>query len=123
MIQAFLPLLPDLGHVFAGEPPPPTRPALDPEHEKRRRFEVLAHFLTNQAGKHPILLVLEDLHWSDDISLEFLHYLARRCVLHPLLILLTYRSEEMRQGLRHFLAQLDRELLAQECSLARLTGD
>jgi predicted ATPase len=91
MAQAFLPLLPDLGHVFVGEPPPPTRPAFDPEQEKRRRFEVLAHFLTTQAGKHLILLVVEDLHWSDDISLEFLHYLARRCALHPFLILLTSR--------------------------------
>jgi predicted ATPase/DNA-binding NarL/FixJ family response regulator len=121
--QAFLPLLPDLGHVFAGEPPPPTRPSLDPEQERRHRFEFLAHFLTSQARMHPILLVVEDLHWSDDTSLEFLHYLARRCAIHPLLLLLTYRSDEVRPSLRHFLAQLDRERLAQEVSLARLSRD
>jgi DNA-binding CsgD family transcriptional regulator len=123
MAQAFLPLLPDLGHVLVGESPPPTGPPLDPEQEKRRRFEVLAHFLSTQPGKHPILLVVEDLHWSDDISLEFLHYLARRCSTHPLLLLLTYRSEEIRKPLRHFLAQLDREHLAQDIPLARLTRD
>ena len=122
MAQAFLPLLPDLGHVLVGESPPPARPSLDSEQEKRRRFEVLAHFLTTQAGKHPILLVVEDLHWSDDISLEFLHYLARRCAPHPLLLLLTYRSEEMHQGLRQEMAHLDREHLAQEIPLARLIG-
>jgi DNA-binding CsgD family transcriptional regulator len=121
--QTFLPLLPDLGHVLAGGPPPSTLTPLDPEQEKRRRFETLAQFLTGQAGKRPVLCVLEDLHWSDDTSLEFLHYLARRCATHRLLLLLTYRSDEVRSSLRHFLAQLDRERLAQEFLLARLTRD
>ncbi|HET8853383.1 MAG TPA: AAA family ATPase [Ktedonobacteraceae bacterium] len=120
MLEAFLPLLPELGHLLAGEPFPQTSPSLDPEQEKRRRFETLAYFLTGQAGKHPVLLVVEDLHWSDDTSLEFLHYLARRCAVSPLLLMLTYRSDEVRPRLRHFLAQLDREHLAQEISLARL---
>ncbi len=121
MVQAFLPLLPDLGHLLAGEPPQLASPLLDPEQEKRHRFEILAQFLTNQAREHPVLCVLEDLHWSDDTSLEFLHYLARRCTSHPFLLLLTYRSDEVRPGVRHFLAQLDREHLAQEISLVRLT--
>jgi len=118
--QAFLPLLPDAGHLLPDVPPVPALASLDPEQEKRRRFEILADFLTAQAVEHPVLLVVEDLHWSDDTSLEFLHYLARRCAAHPLLLLLTYRSDEVRPSLRHFLAQLDRERLAQEVSLARL---
>jgi DNA-binding CsgD family transcriptional regulator len=121
--QAFFSLLPDVGHVLAGGPPPSILPALDAEQEKRRRFEILAHFLTSQASAHPALLVVEDLHWSDDTSLEFLHYLSRRCAAHRLLLLLTYRSDEVHPGLRHFLAQLDRERLTQEIPLARLTRD
>src|SRR6266496_3158284 len=39
----------------------------------------------------------------------------------PLLVLLTYRSDEVQPGLSHFLAHLDRERLAQECALAPLT--
>src|SRR6266516_3964083 len=117
VVQAFLPLLPDLGYLFAGGTPLPTLSSFDPEQEKRRRFEILTHFLTSQASTHPVLLVLEDLHWSDDTSLEFLHYLARRCAAHRLLLLLTYRSDEVRPSLRHFLAHLDRERLAKEnCS-------
>ncbi len=123
VVQAFLPLLPDLGYVFAGGTPLPTLSSLDPEQEKRRRFEILTHFLTSQASMHPVLLVLEDLHWSDDTSLEFLHYLARRCAAHRLLLLLTYRSDEVRPSLRHFLAHLDRERLVKESLLARLTRD
>ncbi len=121
--QTFLPLLPDVGHLLPDVTPLPTLISLDPEQEKRRRFETLAHFLTRLAGAHPVLLVVEDLHWSDDISLECLHYLARRCSAHRLLLLLTYRSDEVRPSLRHFLAQLDRERLAQETLLARLTRD
>jgi AAA ATPase domain len=49
----FLPLLPDLGHVLPSAPPPPTLPSLDPEHEKRHRFEILAHFLSSQTETHP----------------------------------------------------------------------
>ncbi len=119
--QVFLPLFPEVGHVLAGIPPAPAMTALDPEQEKRRLFETLAHFLTSQDGAHPLLLVVEDLHWSDDTSLEFLHYLARRCAAHRLLLLLTYRSDEVRPSLRHFLAQLDRERLVQEILLAPLT--
>jgi predicted ATPase len=116
-------LLPDLDPVLVGKPAATTRPLLDPEQEKRRRFEVLTHFLIKQAGTHPTLLVVEDLHWSDETSLEFLHYLARRSTAHRLLILLTYRSDERQASLRHFLAYLDRERLAQECSLAPLTRE
>ena len=97
--------------------------SFDPEQEKRRLFTALAQFFTGQATKQPVLLIIEDIHWSDDTSLEFLYYLARRCSAHPLLLLLTYRSDEVRPSLRHFLAQLDRERLAQETSLAHLTRD
>jgi DNA-binding CsgD family transcriptional regulator len=121
--QAFLPLLPDIGHLLADGTSPSTLTALDPEQEKRRRFETLTHFLTSQTRVCPMLLVVEDLHWSDDTSLEFLHYLARRCSASPVLLLLTYRSDEVRPSLGHFLAQSDRERLAQEISLARLTRD
>ena len=54
-VQAFLPLLPDLGHVLAGSPPPSVLTSLDPEQEKRRRFETLAQFLTSQAEKRSVL--------------------------------------------------------------------
>jgi DNA-binding CsgD family transcriptional regulator len=97
--------------------------SLDPEQEKRRLFTALAQFFIGQATKQPVLLIIEDIHWSDDTSLEFLHYLARRCSAYPLLLLLTYRSEEVRPSLRHFLAQMDRERLAQEISLTRLARD
>ena len=109
--------------------PPATAPlpSPDPEQEKRLLFAALAQFFLNQAAKRPLLLVIEDIHWSDDTSLEFFLYLAKRCAgsgypqALPLQLLLTYRSDEVRPGLAHFLAQLDREHLAQEILLGRLT--
>lgn len=86
-------LLPDV------VPLPPDRVPMsssDPEQEKHRLFAALTQFFTGQAMKQPVLLIIEDIHWSDDTSLEFLYYLARRCSAHPLLLLLTYRSDEVR---------------------------
>lgn len=123
LAQVFLPVLPEMSQVLAAHALSALLPPLDGELEKRRRFETLAHFLTHQTLAHPLLLVVEDLHWSDDTSLEFLHYLARRCPAHPLLLLLTYRSEEVHPGLGHLLAHLDRERLAHEYSLAPLTRE
>jgi DNA-binding CsgD family transcriptional regulator len=114
-------LLPDVVHLFHDLTVLPPLPSLDPEQEKRRLFAALAHFFLIQAAEQPLLLVVEDLHWSDDTSLELLQYLARRCATQPLLVLLTYRSDEVRPALSHWLAELDREHLGQEVALTRLT--
>jgi DNA-binding CsgD family transcriptional regulator len=94
---------------------------LEPEQDKRRLVVALTQFFTSLAAKQPVLLIVEDLHWSDETSLEFLHALARRCVAYPLLLVLTYRSDEIHPPLSTWLAQLDRERLAQELVLTLLS--
>jgi predicted ATPase/DNA-binding CsgD family transcriptional regulator len=94
---------------------------LEPEQEKRRILTALVHCFTNLATELPLMLIIEDLHWSDDTSLEFLHYLARHSTDHPLLLLMTYRSDELRPALGSWLAQLDRERLAHEYLLSSLS--
>jgi predicted ATPase/DNA-binding CsgD family transcriptional regulator len=111
-------LLPDLA-IFLPEVTP--TPALSPEQEKRRLFVALTHFLLGQTEQRPLVLSIEDLHWSDDTSLEFLLSLARHLRSRPLLLLLTYRSEEVNPALAHFLSSLDRERAALECSLTPLS--
>ncbi len=113
-------LLPEL---TAGVPGLAPSPALKPEEEKHRLFEVLIQFLLRRAGTRPMLLIAEDLHWSDDTSLEFLLHLARRLASQPILLLLTYRSDEANSSLIHYLASLDHERSATELELARLTLD
>jgi predicted ATPase len=93
----------------------------DPEQEKRRLFEKLSQFLFRHAERQPIAMVIEDIHWSDDTSLEFLYHLARQCTDQRVILLLTYRADEIQPSLRRWLAHLDRAHLAQEISLERLT--
>ena len=97
-------------------------PALDPEQEKRRLFQAIARFLRHQteAGQ-PLLLVLEDLHWCDDTSLEWLLYFARELETQRLLVLLTYRNDEIHPTLNHLLAALDRMSYIDEVVLSALT--
>ncbi len=94
---------------------------LEPEQEKRRLFAVLANFFIQLSASSPLLLIIEDVHWSDSTSLDFLHYVARRMVAHPLLLLVTYRQDEVRAELRSWLAQLNRGRLTQAIQLAPLS--
>lgn len=111
-------LVPELALILPDLEP---TPVLDPEAEKRRLFESLCRFFTGLAASQPLLIILEDLHWSDNISLDFLHLFARRLTAHPILLLASYRQEEAPSHLTHLLAQFDREHLAREISLAPLT--
>jgi predicted ATPase/DNA-binding CsgD family transcriptional regulator len=122
-VRALLPLLPEPIRYLPEVATLPTLPALDPEQEKRRIFTAFLDFLTQQAS--PLLLVVEDLHWCDESSLEFLLLLAQqiawRSPAHPLLLLATYRSEEIHPPLRHWLSQLQRARVHQEIALAPLS--
>src|SRR4029434_9010300 len=113
-------LLPELALVMSTLHP---TPALDPEAEKRPLFETLVQFFTRlpqPPRPAPVLLILEDLHWGDETSLDFLHLLARRLAAFPILLLATYRREEVSPGLRQLLAHLGRGRLAREVVLEAL---
>jgi DNA-binding CsgD family transcriptional regulator/tetratricopeptide (TPR) repeat protein len=112
-------LLPELATLV---PASTSRPVLEPEQEKRRLFQALTLFFAHLAATGPLLLILEDVHWSDEASLEFLLYLARRIASHPILLLLTYRSEQVQGRLARFLIGVDRERLATELTLSPLNS-
>ena len=94
---------------------------LEPEQERRRLFAVLANFFIHLSASSPLLLIIEDVHWCDNTSLDFLHSLARRVSSQPLLLLVTYRQDEMRSGLSNWLAQLTRERLTEVLQLTALS--
>jgi predicted ATPase/DNA-binding CsgD family transcriptional regulator len=113
LLPGIVPLMPDLI----------ASPSLDPEIHKRRLFAALTHFFVRYATQQPLVLVCEDLHWSDDASLAFLHYLIRQSADLPLILLATYRSEEAGLRLRHWLDLLDRERLTRAMMLDPLPYD
>jgi DNA-binding CsgD family transcriptional regulator len=95
----------------------------EPAQEKRKLFQDLAEFLRGLTTAQPLFLVIEDLHWGDDASLEALLYLARRAMTGPLLLVISFRADEVGSGLRHFLAELSRQRLAYELALTPLARD
>ena len=44
-----------------------------------------------------LLVILEDLHWADEASLELLHYVARHLSDAPTLIIGTYPARDRHQ--------------------------
>ena len=101
-------------------------PTSDPESEKQRLFQALMQFFIRRLGRiddqSGLLLIIEDLHWSDETSLEFLEYLIRRIESLPIMLLLTYRSDVTYPSLDKFLGVLNHKRLALEISLQALTA-
>ena len=68
------------------------RPMLSsPETLKAKTFEVFRQICIKLNEKRPLILVLEDLHWIDKVSEEFLGFLAENLTDARLLMLTTYR--------------------------------
>lgn len=112
-------LLPELALQIPDlQPSPP----LEPEQEKHRLFYTLDQFFSQLTSKQPLLVIIEDLHWCDSNSLEFLLQLVRRTTSQPMVLLLTCRIEEINPDLDHFLAALERERQVIEWSLKALTA-
>jgi predicted ATPase len=106
-------LLPELGGGRASDS------AVDPSQQKHRIFRAFEGVFLRLGAKQPLLLVLEDLHWADDSSLEFLSGFARSVARAPILALGTYRDIEVPARLSAMLEELDR---SRSCIELRLTG-
>jgi DNA-binding CsgD family transcriptional regulator len=78
--------------------------------------------LESAAAEQPVIVVLEDAHWSDKESLELLHHISLRVRDIPLLIIVTYRGDEITAGEPFYeaLLPLVRECGAERIELARL---
>ena len=91
---------------------------------RERMLREMAQALDVLTAERPLVLVLEDLHWSDYATLDLLSVLARRQASARLLVLGTYRPEEV-LGKEHPLATLTQELHihghSQELPLTLLT--
>jgi class 3 adenylate cyclase/tetratricopeptide (TPR) repeat protein len=67
-------------------------PALsNPEAVKSKAFETLRQLIVKRSEQRPLILVLEDLHWVDRVSEEFLSFLAESVREARVLLLATYR--------------------------------
>jgi predicted ATPase len=135
------------GHCYDGAITPPYGPwvdLLETFHTLPDRFRVLGNisepnlshgtsqaaffsemrgFLNAIAGKRPLVIVLEDMHWADSASLDLLRVVARRSASVPIVLLMTYRSDEVtrKHPLYQLLPVLVREALAVRIDLSPLS--
>ncbi|MBI4593442.1 MAG: AAA family ATPase, partial [Candidatus Rokubacteria bacterium] len=105
--ERILPFRPWIDALRTGGVTEPDPPAAD---SPQRFFEALVRLLLGLAARQPLVLVLEDLHWADEMSVRFLSFLVHRLPA-AVLVALTIRDEDLADAplLRQLLAQLDRE--------------
>lgn len=60
-----------------------------------RIFEAVARVVEGLAARRPLVVVLEDAHWADELSLRLAAYLGRRLDARPVLLVLTAREEQL----------------------------
>ena len=67
--------------------------AMSPIQQRQRTLSVLLEAILNEAARHPVCLVFEDLHWADATTLEFLGLLIEQVATAPVLVIATHRPE------------------------------
>ena len=94
-----------------------------PSDDARRLFESVTRLLEAAATASPLVLLLEDVHCADDMSLRLLAFVSRRLSARPVLIAVTAREEELPDApvLRRLLAELENEGCMARLSLAPLS--
>jgi DNA-binding CsgD family transcriptional regulator len=112
-------LLPELA-------PSTAMPAEDRDAPPQARvFEALLTLLERMGRDEPVLLAIEDLHWADASTRAFLAFLARSLSTERMLLVASYRSDELhrRHPLRPLLAELERGPRSRRIELVPLTRD
>jgi tetratricopeptide (TPR) repeat protein len=108
-----------LRHTYQDIPPPPQVP---PEQQRQVVFSAFHTFIHRATHQSPTVVLLDDLHWTDEASLQLLLHLAPRLDAMRLLVVGTYRDVEL-DVVRPFARTLEtllRQRLATRISLHRL---
>ncbi|MFJ7202556.1 AAA family ATPase [Streptomyces sp. NPDC098789] len=105
-------ILPELGETPRGP---------HDEESTARLFELTVRLLERLAADRTVVIVLEDLHWSDTSTRHLLAYLLRTLSTGRLVVVATYRADDIhrRHPLRPLLAELDRLRSVQRIELSR----
>ncbi|ETW95013.1 MAG: hypothetical protein ETSY2_48760, partial [Candidatus Entotheonella gemina] len=148
--EAYLPLLEALGLLLRGPQGPDFMPVLKREAPswllqlpafvseaefdmlqrrasgatRERMLRELAEAIETLTQEHPLLLILEDLHWSDLSTLAWLSYVAWRRAPARLMILSTYRSVDammQQHPVQDMMQELQRHGLCAELALSYLS--
>ena len=94
-LQQAAEVFPELRLLVSGAHP---ARALRPEEEPTRMGEALARVILAQGGLGPTTIVLENIHWCDEDSMQVLSQLGGRLERSGVLLCLTYRRFEAEQS-------------------------
>jgi DNA-binding CsgD family transcriptional regulator/tetratricopeptide (TPR) repeat protein len=122
LIPAPEPALSDLGRTLSSRVREISAASGDAHHRRRLLVQDLVDLLVTAEPGAPVLMILEDLHWADELSLDVLGHLARRLPARPMVIAGAYRSDELYPQLpmRELRGRLLSQRLAEEIRLPRL---
>jgi DNA-binding CsgD family transcriptional regulator len=122
LLPAREPALSELGRNLTSRVRAVTDAAGDAHHRRRVLVQDLADLLVTADPGTPVLIILEDLHWADELSLDVLGHLAGRLAIRPVLVTGAYRSDELypRLPMRDLRARLLSQRLSEEIRLPRL---
>ena len=86
-------ILPSFHELLALEVGDAEYQKLGPQQKREKTFESLRDLLVCESQNKPLIIVVEDLHWIDKTSQEFLSYLIEWLANRHILLLLLYRPE------------------------------
>jgi hypothetical protein len=90
-IRQVVPLIADLLSIPTGERYPTL--AITPQKRKEKTLQALVAQAEGLAVRQPVLMIFEDVHWSDPSTREWLDLLIEQVTTVPLLIIITFRPE------------------------------
>lgn len=119
VVEELVPLIPDIEEKY---PDLVVSSTISPDKDKSCLFEGVSRFLKEFSSQEALLIILEDLHWASDSTLQLIHHLAHQVNKLPILIVGTFRPEALRQDqiLRDIHRRLEREKKAHSLKLLRL---
>ena len=92
---------------------------LEPKAKRDRIFEAIRDLLIRESQNSPLVVAIEDLHWIDKTSEEFLDYLVGSLAHTRCLMILLYRPEYTHQwGSKSFYSRIGLDQLTTESSAA-----
>ncbi|GHO46435.1 DUF6788 family protein [Ktedonospora formicarum] len=125
--QPLTTLLPELASLYANLHATLHPSYLSPEQEQLRLHEAVHNLLCTASETAPLLIVLDDIQWTDVSSGDLLGYLARHVADRPILFLATCRDSELSQQpphpLRVLISHMRREHSVRSLQLEPLSSE
>ncbi|MEK5399906.1 AAA family ATPase [Paenibacillus sp. FSL K6-2859] len=115
--QLLIQFVPKLELLIGPQPSVPPLPPLEAQHRFRLIMSRFIQLFPHE--DHPLILILDNLQWADETSLQYLISLIEDTATSHLLIVLSYRDREITR--LHPLSRLEKHLIDRNAAMSRIT--